>query len=91
MPWWAAQQLAEERRRALTSEARVSRLRAQSRIDRRAASWAVALPILQQAGQMAAADATRRRTLERRALGYHVGSWLIRAGARIGGASMRAS
>jgi hypothetical protein len=90
MPWWAAKPLADEHRRALTDQLRANRLREESRALARGRRQGQSSSV-QMMHSAPAAHAADVRDSERHSVGHHVGNWLIRAGTRLGGATMRTS
>lgn len=88
MGWWAVQPLAQEHRRALAEDFRASRARAEGRSATRMAPPAIARTDLREA--TVSSRATKPGTA-RHPVGHHLGKWLIRAGTRLGGATIQAS
>ncbi len=80
--WWMVEQLAEQHRQDLTRE-----FRSHSKKPRRQEMKATASLEVVQAGTGAKESARP----ERPPVGHHLGNWLIRAGTRLGGASIRTS
>jgi hypothetical protein len=84
MPWWAAKPLADEHRRALEASFRAQRVRAERRSAGQDGGISPSRPPRRPAP---AAD----RGDQRQPVGHYLGNWLIRAGTRLGGASVRTS
>jgi hypothetical protein len=90
MPWWAASTIADERRQAMASQVRANRLRVEGRAS--AASGRQGRTSSLQMERAPQTDfAASGRMSGRQSVGHHVGNWLIRAGTRLGGATMRTS
>ncbi|HVA09062.1 MAG TPA: hypothetical protein VNG12_20190 [Acidimicrobiales bacterium] len=85
MPWWTASALADQRRRSLAEEMRAQRVRAEGRVGSAATS-----NDLKVRGLAAPAEPNSGAS-DGHAVSRHVGNWLIRAGTRLGGATMQTS